>query len=169
MVKIIKTGIIEKYRNASERLVLLDYDGTLVNYTINPANAKPPEDLSGILRKLSARPNTKVIIISGRSHNDLDRFLGHLSINFIAEHGALIKENGIWKEQITDNFLWKKTALPVFDQITAVCPESFVEEKTFSLVWHYRNAGSQTGYDHSRELISILENIIKFYKLKILD
>jgi trehalose 6-phosphate synthase/phosphatase len=169
MVKIIETGIIEKYRNASDKLVLLDYDGTLVNYTSDPANAEPPEDLSGILKKLSARRNTKVIIISGRSHHDLDRFLGHLSVNFIAEHGALIKQNGIWKEQITDNCLWKEAALPIFDQITAVCPESFVEEKTFSLVWHYRNAGSQTGYDHSRELISILENIINFYKLKILD
>jgi trehalose 6-phosphate synthase/phosphatase len=169
MVKITKTGIIEKYRNATDKLVLLDYDGTLVNYASNPANAEPSQDLSGILRKLSERPKTKVIIISGRSHHDLDRFLGHLSINFIAEHGALIKENGIWKEQITDNCLWKKPALQVFDQITSACPESFVEEKTFSLVWHYRNAGSQTGYDHSRELISILENISNYYKLKILD
>jgi trehalose 6-phosphate synthase/phosphatase len=169
MDKITKTGFIEKYRNATDKLVLLDYDGTLVNYASNPANAKPSEDLSGILKKLSEKPKTKVIIISGRSHIDLERFLGHLSINFIAEHGALIKENGIWKEQITDNCLWKKDVLPIFDQVTSACPESFVEEKTFSLVWHYRNAGSQIGFDHSKELISILENISNFYKLKILD
>jgi trehalose 6-phosphate synthase/phosphatase len=169
MDKIKKTGILEKYRNATNKLILLDYDGTLVNFASNPANAKPSQNLSGILKKLSERPKTEVIIISGRDHHDLDRFLGHLPINFIAEHGAMIKENGIWKEQINDNCLWKKAVHTIFDKVTSACPESFVEEKTFSLAWHYRNTGSQTGYDHSRELIGILKKISNFYKLKILD
>ena len=32
MDNIIKAELIEKYRKANNRLVLLDYDGTLVNY-----------------------------------------------------------------------------------------------------------------------------------------
>jgi trehalose 6-phosphate synthase/phosphatase len=169
MDKLTQAGILEKYRSATTRLVLLDYDGTLVNYTSNPANARPSQDLSGALKKLSEGQRTKMIIISGRDHRDLDRFLGHLQIILIAEHGALIKENGIWKEQIDDNFLWKKAALTLFDQVTSGCPGSFVEEKLFSIAWHYRNAGSQAGSDLSRELIGILKNNSNFCNLKILD
>ena len=56
----------------------------------------------------------------------------------------------------------KKQSLPILNQITAECPESFVEEKNFSLAWHYRNAESQSGYTYSRELISILEKYNSF-------
>ena len=148
---------------------MLDYDGTLVDYNRNPKDAKPSENLSAILRKLLEKPKTKVIVISGRGHYDLDRFLGHMPISFIAEHGAMIRENGVWEEKIIDNSNWKKAALPLFDRISSNCPESFVEEKPFSIAWHYRNVEPQTGYDHSRELIRILGNFINSFKLKILD
>ena len=32
--------LIEKYRRATTKLVLLDYDGTLVNYELIPSNAR---------------------------------------------------------------------------------------------------------------------------------
>jgi len=164
-----KTEIIEKYKNAATRLILLDYDGTLVDYNRNPSDAKPSDKLSGILKKLVENPKTKVMIISGRGHQDLERFLGHLQISFIAEHGAMIREEGAWEEKISDNTYWKKAALPLFHRISSTCPESFVEEKPFSLAWHYRNAESRTGYDHSRELIRLLGNFINSFNLRILD
>lgn len=161
--------LIEKYRKAKNKLVLLDYDGTLVNYELIPDNARLPEHLNDILKNLIDKPQTKVFIISGRSHQDIDRLLDHLPINIIAEHGAMMKRRGVWKNQVIDNALWKKTIIPIFNQIASECPKSFVEEKNFSLTWHYRNADSHSGYTHSRELIRILEKIIYSYNLKILD
>ena len=35
-----KAELIEKYRKANNRLVLLDYDGTLVNYELIPGNSQ---------------------------------------------------------------------------------------------------------------------------------
>ncbi len=169
MENIEKTELIEKYRKASNKLVLLDYDGTLVNYELIPDKARLSEHLVDILIKLIDEPKTKVFIISGRGHNDIDKLLDHLPIDIIAEHGAMIKESGVWKNQITNNDLWKKTIIPVLNQITFACPKSFVEEKKYSLAWHYRNAEPRSGYVHSRELISILERIIHSYNLKILD
>ena len=169
MDKTEKAELIEKYRKANNKLVLLDYDGTLVNYELIPDNARLPEHLNDILIKLIDKPQTKIFIISGRSHQDIDKLLDHLPINIIAEHGATMKEGGEWKSQIIDDDSWKKTIIPILNQITSVCPKSYVEEKMFSLTWHYRNADSQLGYAHSRELIRILEKTIHLYNLKILD
>lgn len=163
----IKADLIERYKKATSKLILLDYDGTLVNYAPIPCKASPPKNLLNILAKLINKPKIKVIIISGRGYQDIDKFLGHLPIDIIAEHGAMIKNNGEWKEQAIDNKLWKKNILPILNQVTLACPNSAVEEKLFSLSWHYRNA--ESGYDHSRKLIGLLGNIIYDYKLKILD
>jgi len=164
-----KLSLIEKYRNATNKLILLDYDGTLVDFSPLPEKAIPSEKVLDILIKLIDKPQTKVIIISGRVHQDIDKFLGHLPIDIIAEHGAMIKENGEWEKQIIDNGSWKNKVIPILNQIILMCPKSFVEEKHFSLTWHYRNSESESGHTHSRELIRILENIIPSYNLKILD
>ena len=81
----------------------------------------------------------------------------------------MIKENGKWKNQINNDCRWKETIIPVLNQITLSCPESFIEEKPYSLTWHYRNAESQSGYAISRELITILEKTAALHNLKILD
>jgi len=161
--------LIEKFRRADNKLVLLDYDGTLVNYELIPRNAILSDHLGDILIKLNDKPQTKVLIISGRGHSDIDRLVDHLPIDIIAEHGAMMKERGVWRDQINEPAAWKKTINNVLNQITSSCPKSYIEEKKFSVTWHYRNAESQSGYIYSRELISRLENFIHSYGLKILD
>jgi len=165
----IKEVLIEKFRKATNKLVLLDYDGTLVNYALIPNNAVPSEQLLNVLIKLVGKLDTKVIIISGRGHREIDKLLGHLPIKIIAEHGAMIKENGVWKKQVVDSNSWKNAIVPLLNQLTLKCNGSYVEEKYFSLTWHYRNAISSSGYDHSRELISLIEKYTGLYNLKILD
>jgi trehalose 6-phosphate synthase/phosphatase len=164
-----KEKLIGKYRKATNKLILLDYDGTLVDYERIPDNARLSEHLVEILIKLIDKPQTKVFIISGRAHYDIDKLLDHIPIDIIAEHGAMIKESGIWKNQIIDNVLWKESIIPILNKITADCPKSYIEEKNFSITWHYRNADTQQGYAHSRELINILGKIVNSFNLKILD
>jgi trehalose 6-phosphate synthase/phosphatase len=54
-------------------------------------------------------------------------------------------------------------------EITSKCPGSFIEEKLFSLTWHYRNAEGETGNICSKELISNLEKHIHAHNFKILN
>ena len=164
-----KAELLEQYRKAKNRLVLLDYDGTLVNFTPVPVTARLPEHLFDMLTKLIGDSHTKVFIITGRGHQDIDKIFETLPINIIAEHGAMIREIGIWKNQIDDNVFWKEKIIPILNQIISKCPKSFVEEKSFSLTWHYRSAESQSGFAQSRKLINTLEKIIHLYNLKILD
>jgi len=164
-----ESEIKEKFRNAKNRLVLLDYDGTLVKHTPLPETAILPEHMSDIIIKLVDNPQTKIFIITGRGRSDIDKFLDHIPINIIAEHGAMVKMEGVWKNQIINNLSWKKQIMPVLNQITATCPESYIEEKNFSLTWHYRNADPDLGYSSSRELIRLLQERIHSYNLRILD
>jgi trehalose 6-phosphate synthase/phosphatase len=159
--------LLEKYKQAKSRLILLDYDGTLVGFNSVPENAVPSSELLEILRKIATIPHTKLIIISGRNQEDIERFIGELPIDIIAEHGAVLKKQGKWQKQNIDISLWKVPVLKELNEIALSCSGSFVEEKTFSLAWHYRNA--ETGYIQSRRLIENLEKLSSSCNFKILD
>jgi trehalose 6-phosphate synthase/phosphatase len=159
----------EAFGKATVRLLLLDYDGTLVDYTPVPATATLPKNVSRLLRQLSLLPGTEIFIITGRSYKDIENLIGHLPINIIAEHGAMIRELGIWKREVEDDGLWKETVMPLFREVTRLCPNSYIEEKIYSLSWHYRAADPEPGFIISRKLIDMLNNIILSLGLKLLD
>jgi len=69
-------------------LLLLDYDGTLVPCQEDPALAVPGPDLLGLLDRLAAHPNRRVAIVSGRSADDLRRFIPGRACHLLALHGA---------------------------------------------------------------------------------
>jgi trehalose 6-phosphate synthase/phosphatase len=169
MDKFLINRFIKEYRSATSRVILLDYDGTLVDYTAVPDSSGLSDSLSVILKKLAETPQTAVFIITGRGYKDLDKIFYDLPVDIIAEHGAMIREGGIWKNQINGNSEWKGTIYPILDEIASSCPGSFIEEKSYSLAWHYRNAESHYGSEQSRKLISRLKKIIHLYNLKLLD
>ena len=45
-----KTKMIRRFKNATERLIILDYDGTLVGFQKMPQDAKPDAALLQILK-----------------------------------------------------------------------------------------------------------------------
>jgi trehalose 6-phosphate synthase/phosphatase len=167
--KIIKTDLAGKFINATLRLILLDYDGTLVTFKTDPAMAFPSGHVIRILKRLADMPSTDTVIISGRDYRSIDRLLGDLPVKIIAGHGAMIKENGEWKNLINDRCEWKDIILPLLDQMSQRCSETFIENKKYSLAWHYRNAASEEGYFYSRELITLAGKYADQYNLKILD
>lgn len=124
---------------AKERLILLDYDGTLVGYNKDPQKAFPSEGLKELLLNLIKLPRTEVIIISGRDIKTLERWLGDLPIGMVAEHGAYFKKDNIWvKNAVDEEENWKEDIAAVLQDITDKTPGSFIEEKDSALVWHYR-------------------------------
>lgn len=159
----------EAFGKAKVRLILLDYDGTLVDYTPVPATATLPENVSRLLQQLSLLPGTEIFIITGRSYKDIENLIGHLPVNIIAEHGAMVRELATWKREVEDDGIWKDTVRPLFNQVTRLCPHSYIEEKIYSLTWHYRAADPVSGFVNSRKLIEMLYNIIPSLGLKLLD
>lgn len=134
-----RTRLTESYAKAKRRLFFLDYDGTLIGFFPDPESASPDERLVEIIDRLSSDPRNEVVIISGRDKQTLTRWLGNLDVNLVAEHGAFLRHRGTgWMVRETLSTAWKDVIKPVMDRFVDRTPGSFVEEKSYSLVWHCR-------------------------------
>jgi len=147
------------YHQSKNRLLLLDYDGTLVSFADRPEKAGPDAELLTLLEMLARDPRNNLVIISGRDRNTLLHWLGSLDISLIAEHGAWIKgKNQSWKviESLHDG--WKATIRPILELYSDRTPGSAIEEKDFSLVWHFRRSNPELAYIRSQELKDTILN-----------
>src|SRR5438128_2988726 len=89
-----KNEIIDAYRHAKNRLLLLDYDGVLAPIMPLPEQAAPSKKTRHILEELTNDPHTTCVVISGRPRETLDEWLGDLCLSFAAEHGLWRREYG---------------------------------------------------------------------------
>jgi trehalose 6-phosphate synthase/phosphatase len=146
------------YAAASDRFIFLDYDGTLVGFNGNIDKASPDKELYQILENLSADRANKVVIVSGRRHQTLEEWFGHMDLDLIAEHGAWQKHNGEeWKSLPLLTDVWKQEVKAVLDTYTDRTPGSFIEDKSYSLVWHYRKVEEGLGELRANEIINHLK------------
>lgn len=152
---------ISRISNSEKRLFLLDFDGTLVDIASEVAGAVPSEDILSILKRLSGIPRNHLVIITGRSRATIEHLLGSMNIDIVAEHGAIIRENGIWKNLNNVDTSWKEKILPVLEKVTSHLPGSIIEDKQHSVAWHYRNADKRSGIRASGELSDMLGNLLK--------
>ena len=149
----VRRDLTEQYRHSVRRLLILDYDGTLVPFAAYPEVARPTDRLLRLLRALTADSRNEVVLATGRDRATLDQWFNGVSTGLAAEHGAWIKErNGDWKLQQSLPLDWKPRLLPILEMYADRVPGAFVEEKEFSLVWHYRLADPERGSAAAREL-----------------
>lgn len=149
--------ILTRYRKSSQRLFLLDYDGTLVPFAGKPGRARPDHTLLRLLRELTGIPQNKVVIISGRDRHTLTQWFSDLDVALVAEHGAWIHhQQGEWRSLVPFQGEWKNTIRPILELYVDRTPGAFVEEKESSLVWHYRKTDENLALVRSSELEEIL-------------
>lgn len=159
-----------QFSAAQKRCILLDYDGTLAPYQKLPALAAPEKELLNLLQDLSRDPQTEVIIISGRDSGTLERWLGHLPLTLVGEHGALVRPKGEnWKELVSLTSEWKDQVRPLMQLFVDRCAGSFIEEKISTLAWHYRNTHAELGFTRSRELRNSLLQLTANTPLQVID
>jgi trehalose 6-phosphate synthase/phosphatase len=131
--------LVDAYRKAKRRLILLDYDGTLVPFADRPQRAAPDRAVKELLTRLSGDSKNEVVLVSGRDRGTLDAWLGDLDIGRVAEHGVWIRERrNDWRTITPLRNTWKAEIRPVLELYTDRTPGAIIEEKEYSLVWHYR-------------------------------
>ena len=162
--------IISDFNRANKRCILLDYDGTLAPYQKLPSLATPSNELIDLLKQLTSDASNEIVVISGRDVDTLEKWLGKLPLNMIAEHGACVKhKGGEWKEQTPINTEWKEQVRPLMQLFVDRCAGSFIEEKKSTLAWHYRNTNSELGFIRSRELRNALLQLTANTPLQVVD
>ncbi len=156
----IRNTIVKDYQNRKKRLIFLDYDGTLRDFETNPQDAIPDKEILRLLIKLTGDPRNEVLIISGRDKNTLGTWFKSFNLGLIAEHGAWVKEKGgDWELIDALSNYWKDEIRPILEKYVDRTPGSFIEEKDYSLVWHYRKSNPELALNRARELT---ESIIHF-------
>ncbi len=162
--------IIKAYKKSNERLLFLDYDGTLTGFHSDPKDSKPDAELREILKKLTSDKKNSVVVISGRGRSTLEDWLKDFDLEIVAEHGAWIKRKGKKFKTISKlNSSWKKEIMTLLEGYVNRTPGSFVEDKDYSLVWHYRKVETGLGEVRTRELTSHLKYLTQNKNLQIME
>ena len=92
------------FARADTALLMLDYDGSLREFTDHHEDAIPTEEILGLLQSLSSLPGVDVYMNSGRERKVLDNWFGGVGVSLIAEHGSWIKQR--------DEQRWERMGAP---------------------------------------------------------
>ena len=165
-----ESRMFESFARAAKKIFFLDYDGTLVGFRKDPKQASPDTQLIGILDALAGKPGTRVVLVSGRDKKSFTEWFGQKPYTLIAEHGVWLKKPGkeweLYEQMNTD---WKELIRPGLEFYVDRTPGTFIEEKNYSLVWHYRKADPELGKMRALELKYELASFLTNLDLEILE
>ena len=161
--------MVAAYQKAENRLLFFDYDGTLVGFKNDPAAASPDQQLHDMLIRFHRQEGTDVVIISGRDRYTLEQWLGETGIEIVSEHGVWLWDGNEW--HLNENVLdaWKPTVMPILENLVERTPGSFIEEKDYTLAWHYRQIDNELGANRVREIRDELVYLTANHNLQVLE
>lgn len=162
--------LLQDYKGAKKRVLFFDYDGTLAPFENLPENAFPKPELFEKLDKIHNTPNTDLILITGRDKYTFNKWFGHKDYKLITEHGAWFKdgkEDWVMLEALSNS--WFEVMMPILERFTDRTPGSLIEEKAFSIAWHYRNTDPDLGEKRANQLKSTLQGMIANHNLEVLE
>jgi trehalose 6-phosphate synthase/phosphatase len=166
----VQAGLIQDYRSATRRVLVLDYDGTLVPFVEDPRLARPDKEVLELLAGLSATAGNEVMIVSGRPRRDLEEWFGGLPVALVAEHGVWLRpKGGEWRMLKAMTAEWKERVRPILQVYVDRLPGALLEEKEFSLAWHYRQADPELASRRARELLDALAGFTRNVDVQVLE
>ncbi|MBY0435014.1 MAG: trehalose-phosphatase [Cyclobacteriaceae bacterium] len=154
--------VINDYRKANSRLVLLDYDGTLVPFDLHPNLTKPSLNAKTILHQMALDSKNSVVLISGRDKENLEAYWADLNIVLAAEHGGFFKrpgENWATLSPYMSSFEWLNKVSSALHALSFQYEGSFVEKKHFSVAWHYRAIADRVTDADVRQILAALRSL----------
>ncbi|CAG8466578.1 12488_t:CDS:10, partial [Cetraspora pellucida] len=152
--------VIEVANIAKRRIILLDYDKTL----ITEEKAFPSNNIITTLKELQEKPNTYVYILSGRGKVHLDELFESTGVGLSAEHGCFYKhprclqrnvnqmlyndtkfikeeQNGWYRLVEHIDRASKQRVLDLFKHYKERNPEISIEKNDIGIICHYSNSG----------------------------
>ena len=133
-------AFFQRVANAPGRLLMLDYDGTLAPFHVDPAQAVPYPEVVPVLEAIAAAGTTRIVVVSGRPADEVPRLLG------LAQRPEIWGSHG-WERLLPDGrrFVEKpggdasRALVDATSAIEAVMTgDSRLERKLASIALHWR-------------------------------
>jgi len=119
--------------------ILLDIDGTILDFAPSPRQVWVPKGLRQTLARLDELTGGALALVSGRSHNDIDLIFSPLELAAIGGHGAELRAVAGAEPRVSapqmSAALKRRLA-----SVAELGPGILVEDKGYSLALHYRLA-----------------------------
>ncbi|OIW19451.1 hypothetical protein TanjilG_09471 [Lupinus angustifolius] len=155
-------NIVSAYTRTQNRLILLDYDGTMMPQA--SIDKTPSRKVVSVLNHLCSDPNNIVFIVSGRDKDCLSKWFSPCEkLGLSAEHGYFTRwsRDSPWETcGLNKDFDWKNIAEPVMAHYTEATDGSFIEQKESAMVWHHQEADPHFGSSQAKELLDHLESVL---------
>ena len=156
-----KDKLIEKLKISNKKLIILDYDGTLVDFKDKPELAVPNDNLIDILNNLTKIKGLDIAIVSGRDKLFLEDNLGKLNISIIAEHGHFYKKKSKdWTNLGKIDKVFLSEIYAIFQSFSDRTPGTFTEKKESGLVWHFRKTDPELASERVVEIETVLNSLL---------
>jgi trehalose 6-phosphate phosphatase len=120
--------------------VLLDVDGTLLDFAPTPREVWVPPGLAKTLNRLHERTNGALALVSGRSVNDLDLIFAPDIFPAVGGHGAEMRLDPRSDGEAPHALQLDKELKRRLAAIAKLSPGILLEDKGYSLALHYRLA-----------------------------
>jgi trehalose 6-phosphate phosphatase len=120
--------------------LLLDIDGTILDFAPTPREVWVPPGLQESLLILLEKMEGAVALVSGRSLNDMDLIFSPLQFAAIGCHGAELRPGLGVPAEHPDTAPLDETVKRRFASVRKIAPGILLEDKGFSLAIHYRLA-----------------------------
>ncbi len=148
---------VNAFEGASQRLLLLDFDGTLAPLVDDPADACPSESLKQTLAHLAE--SSDLVVISGRNRAFLEKTFAGIPVSLVAEHGAFLKRpDQPWELLDLSADDWVGNVRSIMAPFVERFAGSFIEAKETALAWHYRMVADKDSDAQAMELANQLRD-----------
>uniref|UniRef100_A0A7S0CN27 Trehalose-phosphatase n=1 Tax=Proboscia inermis TaxID=420281 RepID=A0A7S0CN27_9STRA len=180
--------VARSYKDSRSRLIILDYGGTILPNDNTDCFTRyqfvhklrtptvPDNRLLSILKELCSDNRNHVFVVSGKERHSLTSTLGDIpNLGLVSEHGMFVswpaKKAGkrIWETTVPEqDKSWRSLAIMIMEVYSSRTHGSYIEETEMKVLWQYRDADPEFGYQQSRELEDHLSNVLREYAVDVL-
>jgi len=167
----VKERMYSNFHKSENRLLLLDYDGTLASFKDNPQHASPDQELYKLLDNLNSDPKNDVVLISGRDRETFTKWFTEKEKDYklITDHGVWLKTSSTdWEALERLKNEWMENIRPILETFVDRTPGTFIEKKKYSLAWHYRKADPELAQIRVTEIDTVLTSLTSNNDLTVL-
>lgn len=155
--------IFKEISEIKPKLLILDFDGTLAPIAKTPQKANLSQSTKILLNNLSLKPNFNICVISGRQLDDIKNKVNLSKIIYGGNHGMEIEIDG---KRYYPHFDIKilqilREIKKQLSNLTNQFKGSFIEDKIFTLSFHYRSIKDNQTADMLFLSSQILNSFIK--------